>query len=73
MDAISLKVTVEISGNEIAEILDLTGERNNGPSISRLMEVSLHQRRRAQIAHRFLSGELGVEPENYQADQEREH
>jgi hypothetical protein len=30
------------------------------------------QRRRAQIAQRFLSGEWGVQLESYEADQERE-
>ena len=32
----------------------------------------LQQRRRVQIAQRFLSGEWGVELETYEADQERE-
>jgi hypothetical protein len=36
------------------------------------MEEALQQRRRAQIAQRFLSGEWGVELENYGADQERQ-
>jgi hypothetical protein len=37
-----------------------------------VMEEALQQRRRAQIAQRFLSGEWGVELENYGADQERQ-
>ncbi|MFM7514274.1 MAG: hypothetical protein ACKO3F_13155 [Cyanobium sp.] len=56
----------------MAEVLELTGERKKGPTIRRLMEESLQQRRRAQIAQRFLSGEWGVELETYEADQERE-
>ena len=67
-----MKVTVELSDNEMAEILDLTGERKKGPAIRRLMEEALQQRRRAQIAQRVLSGEWGVELETYEADQERE-
>ena len=67
-----MKVTVELSDKEMAEILDLTGERKKGPAIRRLMEEALQQRRRAQIAQRFLSGEWGVELETYEADQERE-
>jgi len=67
-----MKVTVELSDNEMAEILDFTGERKKGPAIRRLMEEALQQRRRAQIAQRFLSGEWGVELETYEADQERE-
>jgi hypothetical protein len=68
----TMKVTVELSETEMAEILDLTGERKKGPAIRRLMEEALQQRRRAQIAQRFLSGEWGVELENFEADQERE-
>jgi hypothetical protein len=67
-----MKVTVELSDQEMAEILNLTGERKKGPAIRRLMEEALQQRRRARIAQRFLSGEWGVELETYEADQERE-
>ena len=67
-----MKVTVELSDQEMAEILDLTGERKKGPAIRRLMEEALQQRRRTQIAQRFLSGEWGVKLETYEADQERE-
>jgi hypothetical protein len=54
-----MKVTVELSDSELAEILDLTGERKKGPAIRRLMEEALQQQRRAQITQRFLSGEWG--------------
>ncbi len=67
-----MKVTVELSDQEMTEILELTGERKKGPAIRRLMEEALQLRRRAQIAQRFLSGEWGVELESYEADQERE-
>jgi hypothetical protein len=39
--------------------------------IRSLMEEALQQRRRAQIAQRFLSSEWGVELETYEADQQR--
>ena len=67
-----MKVTVDLSDHEMQEILELTGERKKSPAIRRLMEESLQQRRRAQIARRFLSGEWGVELETFEADQERE-
>ena len=47
-------------------------ERKKGSAIRRLMEEALQQRRRAEIAQRFLSGEWGVDLETYEADQERE-
>ena len=67
-----MKVTVELSDHEMAEILDLTGERKKGPAIRRLMAEALQQRRRAQIAQRFLCGEWGVELESFEADQQRD-
>jgi hypothetical protein len=67
-----MKVTVELSDSEMAEVLELTGERKKGPAIRRLMEEAPRQRRRAQFAQKFLSGEWGVELETYEADQERE-
>ena len=67
-----MKVTVELSDQEMAEVLELTGERKKGPAIRRLMEEALQQRRRAQIAQKFLSGEWGVDLETYEGDQERE-
>jgi hypothetical protein len=41
-----MKVTVELSDQEMTEILELTGERKKGPAIRRLMEEALQQRRR---------------------------
>lgn len=67
-----MKVTVELSDSEMAEILNLTGERKKGPAIRRLMEEALQVRRRAEVAQRFLSGEWGVELETYEADQAHE-
>lgn len=70
--ALNLKVTVELSDQEMAEVLAFTGERKKGPAIRRLMEDALQQRRRAQIAQRFLSGEWGVELEGFESEQELE-
>ena len=70
--ALNLKVTVELSDQEMAEVLALTGERKKGPAIRRLMEDALQQCRRAQIAQRFLSGEWGVELEGFESEQELE-
>ena len=65
-----MKVTVELSENEMAEILDFTGESKKGPAIRRLMEQALQQLRRAQIAQRFISGEWGVELEGFENDRD---
>jgi hypothetical protein len=65
-----MKVTVELSENEMAEILNFTGESKKGPAIRRMMEQALQQLRRAQIAQRFISGEWGVELEGFENDRE---
>jgi hypothetical protein len=67
-----MKITVELSDKEMAEILNLTGERKKGPSIRRLMEEALPLRRRAQVAQRFISGEWGFDLEAFEADRERD-
>ncbi|MCP9834984.1 hypothetical protein KBY95_11705 [Cyanobium sp. Aljojuca 7A6] len=56
----------------MGEILAFTGERKKGPAIRRLMEEALQQRRRSDVAQRFLSGEWGVELESFESDQERD-
>ena len=67
-----MKVTVELSDQEMAEVLEFTGERKKGPAIRRLMAEALQQRRRARIAERFLSGEWGVDLGGFEAEQERD-
>lgn len=67
-----MKVTVELSDQEMAEVIELTGERKKGPAIRRLMAEALQQRRRARIAERFLSGEWGVDLEGFEAERERD-
>jgi len=67
-----MKVTVELSDQEMAEVIELTGERKKGPAIRRLMAEALQQRRRSRIAERFLSGDWGVDLEGFEAEQERD-
>jgi hypothetical protein len=63
---------VEVSDEELREILELTGERKKGPAIRVLMEQALQLRRRKRLAQRFLCGEWGVELRGYEAARERE-
>ncbi|MBM5825236.1 MAG: hypothetical protein FJ054_07735 [Cyanobacteria bacterium M_surface_10_m2_119] len=67
-----MKVPVELSDQEMAEVIELTGEREKGPAIRRLMAEALQQRRRSRIAERFLSGDWGVDLEGFEAEQERD-
>jgi hypothetical protein len=45
MEAQTVTVIVELSEQEMTEILELTGERKKGPAIRRLMEEALKQQR----------------------------
>ena len=67
-----MKVTVELSEQEMVEVLELTGERKKGPAIRLLMQEALQRHRRARIAQRFLSGEWGVELDSFEADRHRD-
>ena len=67
-----MKVTVELSDQEMAEVLEFAGERKKGPAIRRLMAEALQRCCRARIAERFLSGEWGVDLEGFEADQQRD-
>jgi hypothetical protein len=50
-----MKVTVEISDQEMQEVLELTGENKKGPAIRQLLDEALQLRRRAQVAERFTT------------------
>jgi hypothetical protein len=65
-----MKVTVEISDQEIQEVLELTGENKKGPAIRQLLDEALQLRRRAQVAERFISGEWGVALDTFEANRD---
>ena len=65
-----MKVTVEISDQEMQEVLELTGENKKGPAIRQLLDEALQLRRRAQVAERFISGEWGVALDTLEANRD---
>ena len=65
-----MKVTVEISDQEMQEVLELTGENKKGPAIRQLLDEALQLRRRAQVAERFISGEWGVALDTFEANRD---
>ena len=56
-----MKVTVELAASQWKEICRLTGEREKGPAIRKLVMNALMMKRRKEIAERFISGKWGVE------------
>lgn len=67
-----IKVTIEVTDAELAEILDLTGECEKGPAVRHLVEMALQRHRSDQDAQRSIRGEWGVELQTYEADRDRE-
>jgi hypothetical protein len=55
-----MKITVELSDSDMADIRRLTGERKKGPAIRKLVVDALMMKRREEIAGAFISGKAGV-------------
>ena len=62
-----MKITVEVSEKELAEICEITGIAKKGPAIRRLLAESLQIKRRAKIAGKFLSGQWSAELKDIEA------
>lgn len=57
----SMKITVEVSDSELAEICAFTRESKKGPAIRKMVIDALMLKRRQAMAEKFISGEWGVE------------
>jgi hypothetical protein len=64
-----MKITVVIPESEVKEICRVTGERKKGPAIRKLVTDALMQKRREQLAQKFIDGEWGVELKGFEAGQ----
>ncbi|MBV9010229.1 MAG: hypothetical protein JO354_13865 [Verrucomicrobia bacterium] len=56
-----MKVTVELSENEIRQIQREAGEKKKGPAIRKFIAAHLKLARRREIARKFASGEWSAE------------
>ena len=65
-----MKVTVDFSESELAEIIVFSGEKKKGPAIRKLVYDALMLKRRGQLAEKFISGEWGVELAGFEEGQE---
>ena len=62
-----MKVTVDLSENELREITEITGISRKGPAIRKLLTNALQLQRRAAISAKFLSGEWSAGLEGFDA------
>ena len=67
-----MKVTVELPDTDLEELCRLTGQAEGGGAIRTLITDALQLRRRTEIADKFMSGELGVELEAFEAGKARD-
>ncbi len=62
-----MKISVELSENELVEICEITGITKKGPAIRKLLADTLQSQRRARIAGKFLTGQWSAEFSGYEA------
>jgi hypothetical protein len=61
-----MKISVDLSEEELEEISRVTGLSKKGPAIRKLVVDALQLRRRAEISAKFLSGEYSAELAGYE-------
>ncbi|WAC20238.1 hypothetical protein OVA24_02440 [Luteolibacter sp. SL250] len=61
-----MKISVDLSEEELEEISRVTGLSKKGPAIRKLVVDALQLRRRAEISAKFLSGEYSTGLEGYE-------
>jgi hypothetical protein len=56
-----MKVTVELSDNDLKDILRFSGLKKKGPAIREFIASELMLRRRREISQKVLKGQLSAE------------
>lgn len=65
-----MKVTVELSDEDLREICRVTGLGKKGPAIRQLVGEALRMKRRAEISEKFVTGEWSAELKGYEEAKE---
>jgi hypothetical protein len=68
-----MKITVELPEEELVEICEITGIAKKGPAIRKLLADTLHAKRRARIAGKFLTGEWSAELKDFEETKAADH
>lgn len=56
-----MKISVELSDAELRDVIRVTGEKQKGPAIRKLVINALLMRRRAAMTEKFMTGEWAAE------------
>jgi hypothetical protein len=61
-----MKITVELSDAEMRDVIRVTGKKQKGPAIRKLVLDALMLRRRAATTEKFMSGEWSAQFAGYE-------
>lgn len=62
----SVKITVELSDEELREVIRVSGTTQKGPAIRKIVLDALMLRRRAATTEKFMNGEWGAELKGFE-------
>lgn len=62
-----MKISVELTEQELIDITRVTGIKKKGPAIRKLLVDALQLQRRAEISQKYLTGEWSTEMDGYEA------
>ena len=64
-----MKITVEIPGKDLKDIMRFSGEKKKGPAIAKFLASELMLRRRRELSDEVMSGKLRIEFPHYKTVQ----
>lgn len=67
-----MKISVELSDNELKEVCRVTGESKKGPAIRKLVIDALLMKRRGRLTQKFLTGEWSAEYPDFEKSRARD-
>ncbi len=56
-----MKITVELSDDELKDVLRFSGEKKKGPAIRKFIAAELAMKRRRELSRKILSGAVSAE------------
>jgi hypothetical protein len=68
-----MKISVELTEEELNDVTRVTGISKKGPAIRKLLVDALQLQRRAEISQKYLTGEWSTELDEFEASREAEH
>lgn len=64
-----MKITVDISENDLKDVIRFSGESKKGPAITKFIANELMLLRRRELSNKILSGKMNVDFSSFEARQ----